>query len=282
LTENKLAVVDLSKLSEPVSKLIEAVGAAIGAVYEPTRIRRRASAEADAALILAQTDIKIQGLQRRAAERLIVRELRRQDNIEQITVKAIDELPSHVADEKADTDWILQFFDNCQDVSSDELQQIWARILAGEIAQPGSYSPRTLAVLKLMRIEDAKLIERACSFVWRRDDDLVPVILNKDGPFVADEVPTLEFGELAHLQAIGVVTFGGIGEIQLTRVNRMSYFGRDHHLIAPFDRVELPVGRALFTDVGTELAAIVEAKPDEIYRNCVVDYWRRVGIRVDD
>ncbi len=43
---------DLGNLSEAASKLIEAVSNFTGIIFEPTRIRRKAKAEADAKLIL--------------------------------------------------------------------------------------------------------------------------------------------------------------------------------------------------------------------------------------
>ena len=56
MCESKFSLIDLSALSEPACKLIEAVTQCLGTLYEPTRIRRKAKAEADASLILAEAD----------------------------------------------------------------------------------------------------------------------------------------------------------------------------------------------------------------------------------
>jgi uncharacterized repeat protein (TIGR03899 family) len=281
MADNKVALLDIGQISEPVSKLIEAVRAAVGTVYEPTRIRRKAAAEADAALIIAKAELKIQGLERRAAERVISRELRRQENIERITQCAIEELPETVADEKVDPDWVIQFFDNCQDISNEEMHTIWARLLAGEVAQPGSFSPRTLAIFKLMRREDAELFERACSFVWNRDDDLVPVLLEPREPFVSQDTPHLDFGELIHLESMGMLSSIGVGEVNLTSVTEMVYFGKRYG----FSAVRpggVPIGKALFTQAGQELARIVKAHPNWNYRDRVLHYWRQQGVMANE
>ena len=281
MADNRLALIDIGQISEPASKLIEAVRAAIGTVYEPTRIRRRAAAEADAALVLAKTELKIQGLERRAAERLISRELRRQENIERITHRAIEELPSAVADEKVDPDWVIQFFDNCQDISNEQMQTLWARLLAGEVAEPGSFSPRTLTILKLMRREDAELFERVCSYVWDRGGDLIPVLLTSREPFVSEDTPCLEFGELIHLESMGILSSIGVGEVSLTAVTEMGYFEKHHYF--PTIRPEgVPMGKALFTQAGAELARVVKGQPNWYYRDRVLHYWRQQGIRVDE
>ena len=75
---------DIAGLSKPATKLIESVSSAIGAIYEPIRIRRKATAEGDAELILTRNRLKITELERRATERLVNRELRRQENIEAV------------------------------------------------------------------------------------------------------------------------------------------------------------------------------------------------------
>jgi hypothetical protein len=63
------SLVDLGKLSEPATKIVEAVRSAAGVLYEPTRIRRRAKAEADAAVIFAKNKEEVQEIELRAAER---------------------------------------------------------------------------------------------------------------------------------------------------------------------------------------------------------------------
>jgi hypothetical protein len=51
---DKFSLIDLKALSEPACKLIETVGYAIGALYEPTRIVRKAKAEAKAMKVQAE------------------------------------------------------------------------------------------------------------------------------------------------------------------------------------------------------------------------------------
>lgn len=45
------------------------------------------------------------------------------------------------------------------------MQDLWAKILAGEIAQPGSFSLKSLMVFKSMSVTDAKLLAKVCSLV---------------------------------------------------------------------------------------------------------------------
>jgi hypothetical protein len=73
--ESNISLIDLGKLSEPATKLIDTVANAVGVTYEPTRVRRKAKAEADATIIIAKSHQEIRGIELRAAERLRKREV---------------------------------------------------------------------------------------------------------------------------------------------------------------------------------------------------------------
>src|SRR5690348_8760743 len=122
--ESNFSLSELKGLTEPVNKLIETVSGAVGIVYEPTRIRRKAKAEADAAVIAANAQVQVAEIQRRADKRLRDQELRRQKNIEAITRQAIKVLPETVSSEEVDEDWVAQFFDHCQDVKNEQMQSL--------------------------------------------------------------------------------------------------------------------------------------------------------------
>ena len=68
--------------SQPLCKLIDTVSAGVGLIYEPTHLKRIASAEAEAILITERTVLSVSELRQRAAARLTNTETRRQRNIE--------------------------------------------------------------------------------------------------------------------------------------------------------------------------------------------------------
>ena len=51
-----------------------------------------------------------------------------------------------------------------EEISDKDLQDIWGRILAGEIKKPKSYSLRTLEVMRNMSKDEASLIMKASTF----------------------------------------------------------------------------------------------------------------------
>ena len=66
-----------------------------------------------------------------------------------------------VSDEKIDTDWFTRWRDYAQKVSNEELQRLWARILNGELKEPGRFSIHTMDILSRLSTSDAELISIA-------------------------------------------------------------------------------------------------------------------------
>jgi hypothetical protein len=272
MSETNISVIDTKSLSEPISKLIGAVQSAIGVLYEPTQTRRKAKADADASLIKMKADLAIRDLAARAEGRVKAKELRRQQNIESILEKAAQFLPETVSNEKVDEDWTVQFFESCQDVGNEELQSLWAKLLAGEVAQPGLYSLRTLHIVKLLRKEDAELFTKFCSFVWQ----------DKDKPDYYSHLYTVDTlnllhrkelvaGSITHLESMGLISLGPISYVFDENASiSVLYFGQEHI----FKRALLRssgIKIYFLTQSGNELVSICGAERDEEYRTCLIE-----------
>ena len=141
---------DLSKLSEPITKLIDVVSKGIGIVYRPIGTVRQAKADAKAMIIKTIAKAEALSIEQRAQQRVRYHDMLNQQNIEQIVSKAIQELPDKVSEKPVNQDWIIQFFNHAKDVCDEDMQTIWARILSGETSSPNSYAKRTLDFLKTM------------------------------------------------------------------------------------------------------------------------------------
>lgn len=64
-----------------------------------------------------------------------------------------------------DADWFARWRNAAQDVSSEEMQRLWGKLLAGEVAKPGNYSLHTIDFLARMSSADADLLARIAPFV---------------------------------------------------------------------------------------------------------------------
>lgn len=69
-----------------------------------------------------------------------------------------------------DFDWFLRFFDVAGNIRAEDMRQLWARVLAGEIEHPGSFSLRTVEVLRNMSQAEALAFKNASSLVLEETD----------------------------------------------------------------------------------------------------------------
>lgn len=245
-------------LSAPVTKLIEVVAAGCGRLYEPTGIRRKARAEGDAAVILEGARGRVSELRDRAAQRLLDTEERRQQNIEAITEDAIKRLPGTVSDDPVDQDWAARFFSECQDISNEEMRSVWARLLAGEVARPGSFSPRTLWVLKNLTRREAQLFNELCKQSFRVGGVLQPMVGVPERSSVLEE-HGLDFQGLQRLVDAGLTTWHDLGLLWDLKVEALLLIGSKVSLMlkSPSPH-QFSLGYVSFTSAGLELAEICE------------------------
>jgi Protein of unknown function (DUF2806) len=123
--DTSISVVNLGELSKSADILIKKVSSAVGGIFAPWQIKRVAKAETE-----------ITDLHRRAMHRFI-EEAKRQENMEAITERALPQLESGSDPNKMEHDWVTNFFDKSRIVSDSDMQELWARVLAGEATHQG-------------------------------------------------------------------------------------------------------------------------------------------------
>ena len=127
--------------------------------------------------------------------------------------------PDIEVEEKVDQDsfsfdWLMRFFDAVGNISNEDLQQLWGRVLANEIAKPKACSLRTLDMIRNMSSEEANIFSNLCRYVMQSGDiyyiDEAGFFCKEDGnkecrDFVRDRglsyekhiVPLIEAGALS-------------------------------------------------------------------------------------
>ena len=267
------------ELTEAAKVLIEKISDAIGGIFKPFQIKRIAKAEAEAEIIRTEAQIECEDLHRRALARFVAEEAKKQDNIENITRKAIPLLSESSTPQKMENDWITNFFDKCRIISDDEMQILWSKVLAGEANSPGSFSKRTVNSLASLDKTDAKLFTLLCGFTWDIGG-LIPLIIDYKAPIYVDQ--GVNFDMLSHLDDIGLVSFLPIGSFKATRMRQrgiIKYYGTPFNLeFKKHDDNEISTGVALFTKTGKQLAEICGAKPIDGFVDYVTEQWAEKGV----
>jgi hypothetical protein len=273
-------------LSAPLTKLVEVCAAGCGRVYGPRDIRRRAEAEGAALVIMEEAKARANEVAVRAARRLLDVEQRRQENLEAIVYVAEQNLPDEVSAQPVDEDWTARFFREAQDVGNEDMQRLWGKLLAGEIARPGSFSRRTLDVVANLTKEEAALFETLCSFIAKvHPQGLYTFIGHIGEPHVERAGLTLD--AFTALSAAGLVSrFDSRNEVALMYkpvaqpgsvevcVERPGDLLLRARPVNPLSVTPLPLGAVSLTPAATELFSVAEWRPNLEHDKVVMD---RIG-----
>ena len=141
-----------------------------------------------------------------AREGFLRDQLRKEVNIAQAVLHAEAELEDEVDPPQGndiDDDWLFSWRDSAASTSDEQLQCLWGRILAGEMRSPGTFSLRTMSLLRLISKEDAELVAKIALYY---SDPLnvipmIPELVNGD---------ELKWSDLLHGQELGLIS--GVGD----------------------------------------------------------------------
>ena len=164
-----------------------------------------------------------------------------------------------------DPDWFPQWHQRAQNVTSEVLQRLWAKVLAGEFTKPNSYSVSTLDTLSQLSKADADLIGLLGPFVM--DLGLIfkaPTLLKDAG---------LPLNALLDLEELGIITgLDGVGLSQQYNVEGTAAVGRllircngkaVYRVFKDNLQMMIPVYR--LTRVGRELLSLGRFEPNTEY-----------------
>ena len=193
-------------------------------------------------------------------------------NVKSVMDYAADELgDKEVDDHEPDPDWTARFFNEVQDVSSEDMQRIWARILAGEVESPGRTSLRTLDILRNMTRKDAEMFKGICDFV-----------INNDFVFYHGSVKdfeALDYSKFLHLQDCGLVTVGPsltkVFEWQETKESLLLYQDGILEITGNVDAKDiLRIPAARLTSAGKELSPLVQGTYQLEYLHALSEFLK--------
>ncbi len=279
MSENNF--INLGDLSKPATALIEKISDAVGGLFKPYQIKRIAKAEAEAEIIKTQAQIEVTDLQRRAITRFIAEEAQKQNNIENITAKAIPQLKDSAKPNDIENDWITNFFDKCRIISDEEMQLLWAKVLSGEANSPGTFSRRTVNFLGSLDKADAFLFTSLCGFGWQIGD-VVPLIYDSQEKIYNDK--GINFNTLTHLDDIGLVSFNGVAgfkRINFPKKIKIYYYKTPLYIDFKNESDNtLQIGKILLTKTGQQLAVICGSQPVDGFREYVMEKLKSEGLIV--
>ena len=298
--ENKYQIFPIKLNAKAASALIEKVQSALGLPKDPQRIKDVAAAKAEARLTKAKAKggealigeeykqkkkvkklenrTEFKELKKRTKNRVFATEVRNQQNLESIAKRSIPLLNIKAKPEEMDDDWIVNMLDKSKIFADEPMQELFARILAGEANSPGSFSKKSVNLLAEIEKKDAICFKSLCRFNWNFGDRTVPLVFDPNHEIYNNN--GVDFETLKHLDSLGLMQHS-VTEFKLvkalTGMKRVSYQGSILVLEAPDHRAyDLRLGYVMLTATGLELCRLFENKPVEGFFEYVMGEWGKL------
>lgn len=206
-------------------------------------------------------------------------ETQKASNLQAVLNIALNVTINEQTSENLDPDWFFAFSTMSEEIYSRPMQELWGKIFAVEVARPGSFSLRTLQLLKTLTHRDAKIFAKAVSIASKRNNDPVPRILvgyhKRKGllSFLKRPVPEqlnlstvgLSYPDLLSLQEMKLIYASEIesGEYNEGQKASLRCVNNSINLTCRTPGVALVYYK--FTPVGSELYTLVGKTPNESY-----------------
>lgn len=161
-------------------------------------------------------------------------------------------------------DWLIRYYEAVGNISDENMQDLWAKILAGEINAPSSYSLKTIDTLRNMRKGDVELFTHICKYSFEVDDHKLFLphykgYMDAAGIIYSDVMKLSEFG-LIFDNAMLRMKFELPKEPAIVLVNRGLVLTM---CSSETKNKEGSISQFPFTQVGVELATLVGDMPTD-------------------
>ncbi len=272
----------------PAEKLIQTLGAVIGVWNIPETVKKESESHPYRREKPKEAKSKELGLHvqaeteiwQRARQRLIHQEIVRQQNLDSVIKKSTKYLKKIVSDIPVDPDWTTKFFSKVQDISNDELQELWAKILAYIISNPGTISLHTLDILGNLNKKKARIFQRAAALAFNGSYILKigDVYAFDEFGITYDDLLTLRALDLIYTSDTLNVTFNHIVHLDETPL----IFGKRRFKISD-DKTNITLlNQIAFSAAGKELIEALECEPDYFFLDKFIEEKTKLGFVFED
>jgi hypothetical protein len=310
-----VSATDLFGIGRGLDALMRALRAGIGPAFEPLIHRRLASADQEAArgwlkltkrAGLEPKAIDIETVDGRSKVRLIAEAQIQQQNREAIADAAIVETRALISDGTVpkediviEPEWLSRYWRLAQDVSNEELQSLWARVLAREATGVGTVSARTLKTLATLSRKEADELVRIAPFCCttthggiRTDTVRLKNVSDPTPPGQPRTNTCARFSAIQERVHFDAEHFGGIGiciESSYAQTFTLTGCPDDAAMsIAGKSFSVAGVGRCLsfasgdgFTAVGREILDLIKTEPDGEFVRLLRECFEVMGLQLE-
>ena len=209
---------------------------------------------------------------------------RQQSNLEKIFSLALEYITQDAQFDRLDLDWMMKFTELAKHSYSHTMHELWAKIIAVELSQIGTFSYKSLKVLSELSTKEALLFYKAANLTSRVGDDKSAKILTgiyKKPTFMSifssnnrKTINLHKFG-LSYPQIISLAEIGLIYEQEIESapyLNQqsisLSYLGKGYQLKVKQKEVIFTYYK--LTQTGNELCKLITTEFNKGYLNSLL------------
>lgn len=275
------------KFSSGVQKLYNCVCSGLGTFMIPSEVRSIIDKEAEQIDMIdsdggivedaigvyydkKQPIEEVKALYGRTCSRMLYQEMKKQQNIENVVAKAKEDLieENQVSQEEVSEDWLFSFFNSVQNISDEDMQRLWGKVLAGEIKKPNTFSLRSLDALSKMTKREAQIFNELRPYIISYRGDWA--ILNDDAVNKKYNIP---YGKILTMSECGLIDSSALMSITLTITPEYQFeVVYDMELLKSNNTEEKKVSIPIYklTQTGIDILSVGEEKYN-------MDYFQDVG-----
>ncbi|MEP0355114.1 TIGR03899 family protein [Paraglaciecola sp.] len=205
-------------------------------------------------------------------------------NLENILGRALDFCLEDGKEESIDPDWFFSFVNMAEEIFSPAMQELWGKIFAVETAKPGSFSLKTLTLLKQLTQKDAHIFRQAVNLTSYKKGESTPRLLigyyqksniwSFFNTFKNKQLNLAEYGlsypDLLSLMDLGLIHHSEIesGELSTSTQTEWRCAGTKLRLAAKHQGTTLLYYK--FTPTGAELCKLVNKQKLDAYTEAIL------------
>ncbi|WP_083575072.1 TIGR03899 family protein [Alteromonas sp. V450] len=206
-------------------------------------------------------------------------ETQKASNLQAVLNIALNVSINEQTSDNLDPDWFFAFSTMAEEIYSPPMQELWGKIFAVEVARPGSFSLRTLQLLKTLTHRDAKIFNKAVNVASRKNSDTVPRILvgyhKRKGLFSFLKKPLpeqvnlasvgLSYPDLLSLQEMKLIYASEIESGEYAEGQQVTWRCVNENITLTCKTAGVALVYYKFTPVGSELYKLVTKSSNEAY-----------------
>jgi hypothetical protein len=292
-----MEIKDIAGLGKPLEKLIGTISEGVGIVgnhlfgFDAAKAKRigEAESEVERKKIIARAEAQERAIEilGRAEKRFALEQYNKQINLENIIVKTREDLEGKtVSNEPVEKDWTVRFLDVAQNVSREDIQDVLAKILSGEIQKPGCFSFQTLEVIKYL---SQKNLQNFLKFVAISTD--IGVMKLSQGGKESLENYGLSFADYLDLSSVGLFNQSSMisYNIELPALTTLELRVGNSIFLVFHEQTEtnkqFNFGLYVFSAVGKELRNVLINKQEndkaEQYKKDFIEEGEKKGFKIE-